>query len=62
MYGIYRELEKIFRDVGGWTSHSAFVDGYTNLIIDDEKLRMHSTKANSSSLSRQECKIIWECW
>jgi hypothetical protein len=47
-------LEKLFHDVGGRTSHIAFVDGYTNLIIDDEKFRMRSTKANSSSLSRHK--------
>jgi hypothetical protein len=52
IYGIDRELEKLFRDVGGRTSHIAFVDGYTDLIIDDEKLRMRSTKANQHSLSR----------
>ncbi len=52
IYGIDRELEKLFRDVGGRTSQIAFIDGYTDLIIDDEKLRMHSTKANQHSLSR----------
>jgi hypothetical protein len=51
IYGIDRELEKLFRDVGGRTSHIAFIDGYTDLII-DEQLRMRSTKANQHSLSR----------
>ena len=54
IYGIDRELEKLFRDVGGRTSHIAFINGYTDLIIDDEKLRMRSTKANESSLSRMK--------
>ena len=54
MYGIDRELEKRSRDVGGRTSNIGFVDGYTNLIIDDEKMRMRSTKANNSSLSRHK--------
>lgn len=54
VYGIDRELEKLFRDVGGRTSHIGFVDGYTNLIIDDKKLRMRSTKVNHSSLSRHK--------
>ena len=40
IYGIGRELEKLFRDVEGITSHIAFIDGYNNLIINDEKLRM----------------------
>ena len=42
----------MFRDVGGQTFHIAFFDGYTNLIIDNEKLRVWSTKVNHSSLSR----------
>ena len=42
VFGIDRELEKLFRDVGGRTADICFVDGYTNLIIDDEKLRMRS--------------------
>jgi hypothetical protein len=54
IYGVDQELEKLFHDVDGQTSHIAFVDGYTNLIIDNEKLRIHSTKANSSSLSRHK--------
>ena len=33
IYGIDRELEKLFRDVGGWTSDIAFVNGYTDMII-----------------------------
>ena len=33
------KFEKLFRDVGGWTSHMAFVKGYMNLIIDNEKLK-----------------------
>jgi hypothetical protein len=52
VFGIVRELEKLFRDVGGRTSNICFVDGYTNLMVDDEKLRMHSVKAAHSSLSR----------
>jgi hypothetical protein len=40
VFGIDRELEKLFRDVGGRTSDICFIEGYTNLIIDDEKLRM----------------------
>ena len=40
IYGIDRELEKLFHDVGGRTSHITFVDRCANLIIDDEKLRM----------------------
>jgi hypothetical protein len=31
-----------------------FIDGYTIMIIDDKKLRMHSTKAAQSSLSRHK--------
>jgi hypothetical protein len=54
VFGIDRELEKLFRDVGGRTAHICFVDGYTNLIIDDEKLRMCSSKTNHSSLSRHK--------
>ncbi len=54
MFGIDRDLEKLFRDVGGWTANTCFVDGYTNLIINDEKLRMRSTKAAHSSLSRHK--------
>ena len=52
VFGIVRELEKLFRDVGGRTSNICIVDGYTNLMVDDEKLRMHSVKAAHSSLSR----------
>ena len=44
IYGIDRELEKLFHDVGGHTSQLACIDGYTNLIIDDEKLRMRHQK------------------
>ena len=54
VFGVDRELEKLFRDVGGRTSEICFVEGYTNLIIDDEKLRMRSTKAAESSLSRHK--------
>jgi len=54
VYGVDRELEKLFRDVGGRTADICFVDGYTNLIIDDEKLGMCSSKANHSSLSRHK--------
>ena len=43
-------MEKLFRDLGGKPSHIGFVDVYTNLIIDDKKLRMRSTKASPSSL------------
>jgi hypothetical protein len=54
VFGIDRELEKLVRDVGGRTSEICFVEGYSNLIIDDEKLRMRSTKAAESSLSRHK--------
>jgi hypothetical protein len=54
VFGIDRELEKLFRDVGGRTSEICFSEGYSNLIIDDEKLRMRSTKAAESSLSRHK--------
>jgi len=54
IYGIDRELEKLFRDVGGRTSDIAFINGYTDLIIDDKKLCMRSTKANYASLSRMK--------
>ena len=52
IYGTDQKLKKLFRDVGGRTSHIAFIAGHTNLIINDEKLRMQSMKANHSSLSR----------
>ncbi len=54
VYSIDHELKKLFRDVGGWTWHIAFVKGYTDLIIDDEKLRLRPTKANQASLSRMK--------
>jgi len=54
VYGFDRELEKMFRDVGGRTSSIAFVEGYSNLIIDDEKLHLRSVKANDRSLSRHK--------
>ena len=54
IYGIDRELKKLFREMGGRASHIAFRDGYTNLIIDDKKLRMESLIANHSSLSRHK--------
>jgi hypothetical protein len=54
MFGIDRELEKIFRDVGRRTADICFVDSYTNLIINNEKLRMHSNKAAHSSLLRHK--------
>jgi hypothetical protein len=44
----------MFRDVGGRTSSIAFIEGYSNLIIDDEKLRLRSVKANDRSLSRHK--------
>ena len=44
-----RELEKMFHDVGGCTSSIAFLDNYSNLIIDDDKLGLHSMKANKQS-------------
>ncbi len=43
VFAIYRELEKLFHDIGGQNADICFVDGYTNLIIDDEKLRVRST-------------------
>ena len=47
-------MEKVFRDIGGQASSLAFVKGYTKLIVDDEKLRMRSTKCNDKSLSRNK--------
>ena len=52
IYSIDRELEKLFHDVGGQTSHIAFIDGFANLIIDDDKLGMLSTKASHNSHSK----------
>ena len=48
VYRIDRELEKLFGDVGdvgGRTADIYFIEGFTNLIIDNKELRMHSTKA-----------------
>ena len=52
VYDIDRELKKSFQDVGGRTSDICFLEGLTNLIIDDKKLRMHSTKVAESLLSK----------
>jgi hypothetical protein len=51
MFVIDREFEKLFRDVGGRTADICFFNGYTNLIINNEKLRMHSIKSARISLS-----------
>jgi len=40
VYDIDRELKKLFSDIRGRTSHVHFIDGYTNLAIDNKKLRM----------------------
>ena len=40
VYDVDRELEKVFRDMGGHASRLAFIRVYRNLIIDDKKLRM----------------------
>ncbi len=42
IYGIDRKLENLFCALGGQPSHVAFIRGYTNLILDEEKLRMQS--------------------
>ena len=54
VFGIDRELEKLFCDIRGQTADVCLVDGYTNLIMDDEQLRMRSTKAAHISLSRNK--------
>jgi hypothetical protein len=56
IYGIDQELEQLFRDVEGRTSNIAFVHVYTNLIIDDKELQLHSAKTNvnDSTLSHQK--------
>ena len=54
VYGTDRELEKLFRDIGSHTSKLAYIQGLTDCIIDDEKLRQRSTKANDISLSRHK--------
>ena len=52
VYGLDKEFEKLLRDIGSHVSKIAFIPGFTNLIIDDEKNRMRSAKANTMSLSR----------
>ena len=49
-----RELEKLFRDLGGHVSGLAFICGLTQLIIDDDKLRMRSPKVAELSLVRSK--------
>jgi len=49
-----RELEKLFRDLGGHVSGLAFIRAVTQLIIDDDKLRMRSAKVAELSLIRSK--------
>jgi hypothetical protein len=37
VYGFDKELEKMLCNVGSQISSIAFIDGYSNRIIDDEK-------------------------
>lgn len=56
IYDHDRELEKLFRDMGGHVSGLAFVLGLTQLIIDDDKTRMRSSKVAELSLVRSKSK------
>ena len=54
VYGRDCDLEKLFCDIGGHSAILAFISGFTDLIIDDEKMRMRSALANTMSLSRSK--------
>lgn len=59
IYDHDRELEKLFRDMGGHVSGLAFVLGLTQLIIDDDKTRMRSSKVAELSLVRSKSKMAF---
>ena len=54
VYDTDREMEKLFVQFGNHSATLVFVEGYTDLIIDDEKLCMRSHKCNDKSLSRSK--------
>ena len=54
VYGIDRDLEQLFRDLGGQASRLAYIEGLTNGIIDDEKTRGRSNMAVGLSLARSK--------
>ncbi|EJK77849.1 hypothetical protein THAOC_00289 [Thalassiosira oceanica] len=56
-----RELEKLFRDLGGHVSGLAFIRAVTQLIIDDDKLRMRSAKVAELSMIRSKSGKAFGC-
>ena len=54
VYRIDRELEKLFRDLGGHASRLAHIEGVTDMMIDDEKTRTRSALVALLSLARSK--------
>ena len=54
VYRIDRELEKLFRDLGGHASRLAHIEGVTDKMIDDEKTRTRSALVALMSLARSK--------